>query len=326
MPQPTVSRDGILLVGGNGFLGLALARALAAAGREPHVLSRTTQPGRRDGIAFHCGSQDDPDIVSPLLLGCGTLVHLASTTTPGLSAGRSSVDAIENLLPAARLLEIMATCPPERLVFVSSGGAIYGNPRRLPADESEPPNPLSSHAAGKAALEAFFTSFAHCHGIPLTILRPSNLYGPGQEFRSGFGLVRTMLGRALRGEPVEVWGDGQIVRDYLFIDDAVDACLRLLRQPERWGTFNIGSGTGTSILELIGLVQRVTGRNLAVRAYPSRPVDVRAIVLDSARLATATGWEPRTPLEQGLRHTWSWLSALWDPENTGNLGDVDRIF
>ena len=130
-------------------------------------------------------------------------MHLASTTTPGLSARRSSGDAIENLLPAARLLEIMATRPPARIIFVSSGDAIYGNPDRLPTDESHPPNPLSSHAAGKTALEALFTSFAHAKRVPLTVVRPSNLYGPGQIARPGFELVRTLL-KALRAEALEV--------------------------------------------------------------------------------------------------------------------------
>ena len=303
------ARDGILLVGGNGFLGLALARALAAAGHQPHVLSRSTEPGQRDGISFHRGSQDDADVVLPLLGMCATVVHLASTTTPGLSAGRSSVDAIENLLPAARLLELLDTQVPERLIFVSSGGAIYGNPERLPTDESHPPNPLSSHSAGKMALEAFFTSFAHGHRVPFTIVRPANLYGPGQIARPGFGLVRTILDRALRGEALEVWGDGSVVRDYLFIDDAVDAFERLIAQPDLSGTFNIGSGVGTSITGLIGLVERVTGREIGIIVRAPREVDVRAIVLNTARLRGATGWMPRTELEPGLPRTWAWLRA-----------------
>lgn len=303
------TREGILLVGGSGFLGLALARALAATGYRPHVLSRSTKPGQRDGILFHCGSQDDADVVLPLLRICGTLVHLASTTTPGLSAGRSSVDAIENLLPAARLLELLGTELPERLIFVSSGGAIYGNPERLPTDESHPPCPLSSHAAGKLALEAFFTSFAHNNGIPFTIVRPANLYGPGQTARPGFGLVRTLLDKARRGEALEVWGDGSVVRDYLFIDDTVDACERIIAQPELSGIFNIGSGVGTSISGLIKLVERVTGREIRIISRPSREVDVRAIILNSARLRAATGWMPRTELEPGLQRTWEWLET-----------------
>ncbi|HPQ23975.1 MAG TPA: NAD-dependent epimerase/dehydratase family protein, partial [Gammaproteobacteria bacterium] len=144
-------RQGVLLIGGNGFLGAALARKLAAAGREVHVLSRHLEPGAREGIQFHRGGQDDVVVVSPLLRTCSTVVHLASTTTPGSSARNPVVDIQENLLPAARLLETMADMPPERLIFVSSGGAIYGNPDELPVSEADQPNPLSFHAAGKIA-------------------------------------------------------------------------------------------------------------------------------------------------------------------------------
>lgn len=302
------TRKGILLVGGGGFLGLALARVLVAAGREVHVVSRNVSPGKRDGVMFHRGGQDDAAVIVPLLQGCASVVHLASTTTPGSSARHPAVDVLENLLPAARFLEIIAGCPPERLVFVSSGGAIYGNPDRLPADESQLPSPLSNHAAGKLALESFFTSFAHAHRTSFAILRPSNLYGPGQPLRHGFGLVRTLLERVRRTEPVEVWGDGHAVRDYLYIEDAADACVRLLDVPDAKGVFNAGSGSGVSILELVRLVERVTARHVEVTFRPARGTDVRAIVLDATRLREATGWAPRVDLERGLHRTWQWLS------------------
>lgn len=301
-------RNGILLVGGGGFLGLALARALSAAGREVHVLSRNVAPGRRDGIEFHRGGQDNAAVIVPLLQVCASVVHLASTTTPGSSARHPAVDVLENLLPAARFLEIIAGNAPERLLFVSSGGAIYGNPDRLPADESQLPSPLSNHAAGKLALESFFSSFAHAHQTSFAILRPSNLYGPGQPLRPGFGLVRTVLERVLRSEPVEVWGDGNAVRDYLYIDDAADACVRLLDAPRATGVFNAGSGAGVSILRLVELVERATGRAVPLTFRPARGTDVRAIVLDAARLREATGWTPRVDLERGLHLTWQWLS------------------
>ena len=201
----------------------------------------------------------------------------------------------------------MSSHPPERFIFVSSGGAIYGNPMQLPADESLQPNPLSYHAAGKTALEYLFTAFAHTNNVSLAILRPSNVYGPGQQLRSGFGLVRTLLEKALHNTPVEMWGDGNAVRDYLYIDDAVEACLQLIDTQQAIGPFNAGNGSGTSIADLIALVGRVTGRELEVVQRPARGTDVRAIVLDSTRLQHATGWAPRTDLEEGLRLTWARL-------------------
>ena len=301
------ARERILLIGGNGFLGSALARSLARAGREVHVLSRSAEPGQRGGIAFHRSSQDDIAIVAPLLSECRTVIHLASTTTPGSSARNPRIDTEENLLPAARLVEAMSVLPPDRLIFVSSGGAVYGNPDRLPVDESCAPRPLSYHAAGKVALESLFATFAHANGVSLAIVRPSNIYGPGQPLRGGFGLVRTLLEKALRGEAVEMWGDGTAMRDYLFIDDVVEACIRLTDNPQATGVFNAGSGTGTSIRELITLVARVTGRAPEVIERPARGTDVRAIVLDCTRLRAATAWTPTVALEEGLQRTWTWV-------------------
>jgi UDP-glucose 4-epimerase len=300
-------RKGVLLIGGSGFLGLALAKALARAGREVHVLSRNTQPGKAKGIIFHRGSQDDPAIVPPLLKACGTVVHLASTTTPGSSARQPVLDAEENLLPAARLAELMSASPPVRLVFVSSGGAIYGNPSQLPVDESLAPRPLSYHAAGKVAMEALFTAFAHANDVTMAVLRPSNIYGPGQQLRTGFGLIRTLLYKAMTNTPVEIWGDGNAVRDHLFIDDAVAACMHLVKNAQATGAFNAGSGTGTSIVDLITLVRQITSHDLEVTQRPARSTDVRAIVLDSTRLQNVTGWYPNTDLEQGMRTTWEWM-------------------
>ena len=303
------SRDGILLIGGNGFLGSALARALAGAGNAVHVLSRSVEPGHRSGIAYHRGSQDDTAVVAALLSECCTVVHLASTTTPGSSARSPAIDTEENLLPATKLAEVMSVLPPDRLLFVSSGGAVYGNPDRLPVDESLAPGPLSYHAAGKVALEALFAAFAQANGVSLAILRPSNIYGPGQPLRSGFGLVRTLLDKALRAEPVEMWGDGSAVRDYLYIDDAVEACRGLIDTPQATGPFNAGCGIGSSIRELLILVEAVTGRALSVRTRPARATDVSAVVLDAGRMRASTGWAPQVGLEDGLLHTWAWVQG-----------------
>jgi UDP-glucose 4-epimerase len=299
----------VLLVGGNGFYGRALARRLATSGREVHVVSRSTEPGEKDGVSFHRGSQDDPAVMRPLLERCPVVVHLASTSTPGSSARDPVHDTTSNVLPAARMLDIAAQTSPDRILFVSSGGSVYGNPATVPVDETATLSPLSYHAAGKVALEALFQAFAHAHSTSLAVLRPSNLYGPGQDLRSGFGLVRTLLERALRDEPVEVWGDGSAVRDYIYIDDAVAACERLIGQQTATGVFNLGSGRGTSIAEMVELVALATGRQLEIVRRPGRATDVRAIVLDSERLRNVTGRTAHVGLAEGLERTWRWVSS-----------------
>lgn len=302
-----MTRQGILLIGGTGFLGTALAHTLAAADREVHVLARNAEPGLRAGVHYHRGAQDEARIVTPLLRECRTVVHLAASSTPGTPTASLITEVEQSLLPTARLLDIMASAPPARLLFISSGGSLYGNPQHLPVGERHGASPISCHAAGKVSLEAFFTTFAHGCNTPLAILRPSNLYGPGQPLRTGFGIVRTLLEKVRLGEPIEIRGDGSAVRDYLYIDDAVDACHRLIDTPQAIGPYNAGSGSGVSIATLVRLCSEATGRTIPVIHQPAPNTDVRAIVLDSARLAAATGWSPLWSLEDGLRQTWNWL-------------------
>lgn len=298
----------VLLIGGSGFIGRALGRRLAALGCEVDVLSRHAEPGTRDGISFHRGSQADADAVAPLLARCDAVVHLASTTTPGRSARAPGLEMRENLEPLAGFLETLTAVGSRRILYLSSGGAIYGNPYVLPVLEDHPPQPLSWHAAGKVAAEEFLRTHARqVAGTTLAILRPANVYGPGQSLQAGFGIVRTLLERACEGGGIELWGDGSQVRDFLYIDDLVEACLHLLAAPAVTGTYNVGSGTGTTLMQLVRLVEQITERPIPITFHPERGIDVTGIWLDSSRLHAATGWRAATSLEVGLQLAWSEL-------------------
>jgi UDP-glucose 4-epimerase len=145
-------------------------------------------------------------------------------------------------------------------------------------------------------------------GRSVTILRPANAYGPGQQLKSGFGLVRTMLEHIRRNTVLEVWGDGTAVRDYVYVDDVASACVRFVDQPGDNGSYNVGSGIGQSINELVRCVNAVCSRELQVAYRPARRSDVAQVVLDIAQLR-ATGWQPRIDLAEGLRRTWAWLQG-----------------
>lgn len=285
-----MSRDGILLLGGGGFIGCALARRLTEDRREVHIL------GRRDA-----------DLIPRLLPRCGTVVHLASTSTPGSSARRPTLE-LDNLAPALHLLETLQAHPETHLIFFSSGGTIYGNPAGLPVGEDAQLAPLSCHGAGKAALEAFLHAF-RAQGHAVTILRPSNAYGPGQPLRGGFGLIRTLLEHARAGTAMEIWGDGENVRDFIYIDDVAEACARFVDLPQDSGTYNLGSGTGHSVNEVRHLVEKVCGTRLEAIFRPARGIDVRGVVLDVSRIEARLSWRPIVGLEEGIRRTWAWLLA-----------------
>jgi len=283
-----VSNEDVLLLGGAGFIGSALAARMKREGITAHVV------GRRDTIKLE-----------KLLPQCGTVIHLASATTPGSSARHPEME-LENLAFTLRLLEMMQKHPEIHLIYFSSGGTVYGNPDRLPVTEDAPIAPLSNHGAGKVAQEAFCNAFRAC-GHAVTVLRPSNAYGPGQTMRGGFGLIRTWLEHARAGATIEIWGDGENVRDFIYIDDVVEACIRLIALPQDSGTYNLGSGMGYSINQVRRVVERSTGIELNVNQCTARGIDVRAVVLDVGRISRLLGWSPRVELQEGVSRTWEWL-------------------
>jgi UDP-glucose 4-epimerase len=299
--------ESTLLIGGNGFIGQALARSLAARDQAVTVLSRRRPMTDIAGIRWQVGDLNDAPLLSKLLPESRSVVHLATTSTPSRNVKEPAQEAQENLLPLLRLLEAMDKHPDTPLVYLSSGGAIYGNPARLPVDEDHPLAPLSQHAACKAAAEQFLGVFAR-QGHTVTILRPANVYGPGQSLQAGFGVIRTLLEHLRLGTPMTIWGDGESARDYLYIDDMIEACLTALDRPTT-ATFNIGSGASLTLNELCHLAERITGRQIELRHLGARGVDVRAVVLDHTAFSRHYGWQPRVAISEGVKATWEWLQG-----------------
>lgn len=302
--------DGILILGAGGFLGSALARRLASDGCRVYRVMRQPAPPFGENDSVHAGDQSDAALMRDMLMRCGTVFHLACATTPGSSAHQPSLEAEFNLLPTLRFLDVMQDFPNRRLIFVSSGGALYGNPKIEVTPETHPITALSYHGAGKIALESFLTTFSRLTATRLTVLRPSNLYGPAQPLKSGFGLVRTMLQHIRQGTTMEIWGNGETVRDFLYIDDMVEACCQVRAKGEAGGeAFNVGAETGHSINQLRQLAEQVTGRPLDVVYQPHRQVDVTRIVLDCSKIRSKLGWAPTVSLTEGLVRTWQWLQS-----------------
>lgn len=295
------AKGSILLVGGTGFIGRALATRLHQEGCEVHVLGRRPAKELPDGVMEHTGDQADKALIRPLLERCSAVVHLAAATVPADTEWQPMAEAQASLMPALGFLECLQDFPGCRCLLISSGGALYGATDGG-ATEDLCPAPTSYYGAGKVALESFFQVFGQRQRGCLSILRPSNVYGPGQPLRGGFGVIRTLLERARTHGKVEVFGDGASLRDYLFIDDMVAACLAALDVPAV--ICNICSGQGVSLLELIAVVERVTGKRLAVEYRPARASDVSRIVLDPGRATERQGWAPGVSLEEGIRRTW----------------------
>lgn len=284
-----MKRDGVLLLGGAGFIGSALVKRLQLENIPIYVVGR-------ENVA---------DLAS-LLPRCSTVVHLASSTTPGSSARHPELET-DNLALTLQLLALLQTQPPIHLIFFSSGGTVYGNSAIFPITEESPIGPLSYHGAGKAAQEVLCKSLSTL-GHAVTVLRPSNAYGPGQTLRQGFGLIRTLLEHARQGSTLEIWGDGENVRDYIYIADVVEAALGLIRLPEDSATYNLGSGVGYSVNQVKGIVEAVCRKELRTLYKPARGIDVRSVVLDNSRLTARLGWQAGVGLKDGIARTWADIS------------------
>jgi UDP-glucose 4-epimerase len=302
-----MKKNGILLLGGGGFLGSALARQLISDNKTVHIITPNKHNALASHTIIHQGSMDDEKILKSILPECHTIIHLASSTNPGNSARHPSLEARFNITPTLHFLEILQNYKPFHLIYISSGGTIYGNPETIPVDETHRLAPLSYYGAGKIAIEAFLSVLATPPDQNVTLIRPPNFYGPGQSYQKGFGVIRAMLEHLYKGTTMEIWGDGETVRDFLYIDDMVRALNLLVDMPFDNDIYNIASGTGVSLNEVINIVEKVCKKKLNVRYRKKRRSDVNSIALHSSRFIRKTGWRPKMTLEKGILLTWQWI-------------------
>lgn len=300
--------NAIVVLGAAGFIGRHLAEHLAMCG-EP-VIAATRRPARFDDprIVNAVAPFDTVEHFLPLLAQSRCVIHAASSSTPGSSAAQPQLDG--NLRATLALIEALQRHPDRTLLYLSSGGTLYGDRERA-AREDDPLRPRSYHGAGKAAAEHFIHAWAMQYDGTAIVLRPSNVYGPGQLPREGFGIIPAAFDCAMRDAPLTVWGDGGTVRDYLYVEDLVALCVSSLEPGRASGThvFNAAGGEGIPLNLLLDAIDRTTGRQLRRDHQPVRRVDVRHIVPDNSAARTAFGWQPVTMLEQGLRQTWQWFST-----------------
>ncbi|HNO93870.1 MAG TPA: NAD-dependent epimerase/dehydratase family protein, partial [Anaerolineales bacterium] len=194
-----------------------------------------------------------------------------------------------------------------KIVFISSGGTVYGVPRYIPVDEDHPTDPVVSYGITKLAIEKYLLMFKILHGMKVLILRVANPYGPRQRVETAQGAVAAFFHRSLQNQKIEIWGDGSITRDYIYIDDVAEAFLRAVEYSGDLSVFNISSGIGTSLNELAELIGESIGRQLDCIYLEKRPFDVPTSILNNNLAATHLGWVPKTVLQYGLAKTAEWL-------------------
>ncbi|MBI5248910.1 MAG: NAD-dependent epimerase/dehydratase family protein [Desulfomonile tiedjei] len=296
----------VLVLGGCGFIGSHVVDALLGRGytvtifdkdkvdtaNVAHVLSQ---------VQLIQGDFSNRKNVEEMIGDHDHIVHLIGTTLPQTSTEHPAYDVESNVIPTLNLLDAAKRSRVKRLVFASSGGTIYGVPRRLPISEDHPTNPVSAYGISKLMIEKYLQLYAYHHAIDAVSLRVSNPYGERQSPLAAQGAVAVFVWKALNRESITIWGDGQIIRDFIYIGDVVDMFVQAIEQDnQETRVFNVGSGAGTSLNDLLQIIERVIGRKPTITYTKGRKVDIPANVLDVGRARQVYDWQPKVAMEDGI--------------------------
>lgn len=300
----------IAVYGANGFIGRSLMRRLVAENKNIRAISRHFDQSFIDEFRDHAQIIES-DFSNNLtmvdtLQGVEEVVQLISTSSPGFG-NRYLIDDIEdNIIPHVRFMQNCVEMGIRRYIFISSGGTVYGPTTHIPIPETHQTNPINSHGLSKLVVEKYLGLYSKTDGLECVILRLANAYGPGQILRKGQGLIPAILGRYKKGLPIDIYGDGSALRDYVYIDDVVGAISLAITTPgARNEILNIGSGIGRSVIDIIEAIENLLNIKLERHYISKRDSDVDANVLDVSRAKPVLGWVPMTSFQDGLKATLS---------------------
>ena len=301
----------IAILGGGGFLGTHLSAELLARGHTVRVfdrppLARLRRLPHYSEVEWIEGDFVNPNDVAGAIAGCEAVFHLVSTTVPQPSNLNPAYDVETNLVGSLRLLELATQAQLKKLVFVSSGGTVYGVPQHIPVAETHPTEPTCSYGIAKLAIEKYLHLWRLLHGLEYCVLRVANAYGEWQRPVGSQGAVAAFVERALKRQTIEIWGDGSVVRDYVYAGDIARALAIALDCRTEDRVFNIGSGIGRSLNDIIGAIESAIGSPVARNYTAARRFDVPVNVLDISRARAQLGWVPEITFVEGVRRTLLW--------------------
>ncbi|MDQ6990610.1 MAG: NAD-dependent epimerase/dehydratase family protein [Mariprofundaceae bacterium] len=303
-------RKSCLVIGGQGFIGSHLLPALLKSGKNVISLNRheVNDSHQVDGITHITGDYSNSDLLESLLQKSDEVIHLAYATQPNTSFLDPFSDLSQNV-PATLQLFKLAAQYHVRMVFVSSGGTVYGEACSIPQTEDHPTRPISPYGVTKLTLEKYAYLYATIYNLNIIIARPSNPYGEGQRPFAGQGFIPTAMALAYQGKSLTIYGQTGTVRDYIYISDVVSGLITILNHGEKGEIYNIGSGIGLNNLQVTELIQeslQIDDIILDINHTEKRPFDVENNILDSQKLKKI-GWQPSVTMNEGLEKTKKWL-------------------
>lgn len=295
----------IIILGGGGFIGSNIADSLLSEGHEIVVFEReSTLPYRafdpNEKLTWVCGDFTNHSQISEVLKDADLVIHLISTTLPNNSNDNPYLDADTNLMGTLSLLDAMISNDVKSIIFASSGGTVYGIPKYLPIDENHPTQPIVSYGITKLAIENYLLLYKRLHQLEVKIMRISNPYGIGQLKFKNHGVITHFLKNIIDKKEIEIWGDGNIIRDYLYIDDLSKAVSQLIKYQGPHSIFNISSGHGVSLNDLITAIESICSEKAKVSYKPSRVSDVDKNILENNLARLELNWQPQNTLKDGI--------------------------
>ncbi len=304
--------ESCIIFGGGGFIGSHIAEDLIKNGIKVNIFDKQNASKRNvehllDKINFIEGDFNNEVDISKALKGNSFAVHLVSSTVPATSNLNTYYDVESNLVSSLHLFEKCVEYKVKRLIFISSGGTVYGNPDKLPISEKHPTNPISSYGVIKLAIEKYLYTYNILKGLDYKILRFANPFGERQNPFLTQGLIAHLLYKIKQGETIEIWGDGKTVRDYFYIKDGAGSIFRALKDKSTNRIYNISSGKGLSVNQILERFRKVLKLKFTVNYLPGRKFDVRKNVLDNRLAAKYLKWIPEYSFNEGLKNTWRYF-------------------
>ena len=299
-----------LVLGGNGFIGSHVVDQLLEMGHSARVFDRAMERCRPplSDVDYRIAGFDDVPMLSEALEGMDVVYHLISTTVPSTSNKDPLFDIESNLMGTVRLLNLIRDSSVNRIVFLSSGGTVYGKPDCTPIPESHPLRPVCSYGVVKVAIENYLQMYHQLYGLEYLILRASNPYGERQGHAGVQGVIGTFMERVHSDQSIEIWGDGSVVRDFIYAGDLAELCV-LAGDSEINCIFNAGSGEGKSINQIVEALSNVASRPIEPVYRAGRAYDVPSVVLDNSKTRAAFGWSQKTCLKDGMDRSWRWVTG-----------------
>jgi UDP-glucose 4-epimerase len=295
----------VLVVGGSGYLGQDLVASLLNTGHHITILDKQEISPFSHlssySIKYVCGDYSDPPLMGSLLDNIDIVFHLASTTIPHTSNFDPYSDAINNLIPSIKLIELCAIRGIKRFIYFSSGGTVYGESLHELIDENNNTNPICSYGIHKLTIEKYLNLFNKLYGLDFLILRISNIYGGVQNSDNLHGIIGTFIKNIKESSSITVIGDGNAIRDYIHIKDLISVITVLMEYRGNQKIFNIGTGIGTSINEIIQILIKYYNIPFHINYINKRGSDVDRNILDISRIRTETGWYPLISLEEYIK-------------------------